>query len=143
MSYGVLSHFLAAGHRELDRLMEDADNACGTPRGAAAFARFREVMEHHLEIEERVLFPEFARRAGPGGPLAVMRQEHDAIRGLLASGQGDPGAVSHALFDTLTVLVSQHHVKEENVLYPMSDTLLADCAEALLAAMQEAPAVHG
>jgi hypothetical protein len=40
------------------------------------------------------------------------------------------------------VLVSQHHLKEENVLYPMSDKLLADCAEGLLAAMKEATVVH-
>ena len=142
MSSAGLSSFLAAQHRELDQLMEDADNACGTPQGAAAFARFREAMEHHLEIEERVLFPEFAQRTGPGGPLSVMRQEHDAIRGLLASGQDGHGAACRALFDTMTVLVSQHHLKEENVLYPMSDKLLADCAEGLLAAMKEATVVH-
>ena len=143
MASRVLSSFLAAQHRALDQLMEDADNACGTPQGAAAFARFREAMEHHLEIEERVLFPEFARRTGPGGPLVVMRQEHDAIRGLLSANQSGGDAACRALFDTMTVLVSQHHLKEENVLYPMSDTLLAGCAEDLLAAMREAPAVHG
>lgn len=143
MSSRGLSGFLAAQHRELDQLMEDADNACGTPQGAATFARFREAMEHHLEIEERVLFPEFAQRAGPGGPLVVMRQEHDAIRNLLASGQDGRGGECHALFDTMTVLVSQHHLKEENVLYPLSDTLLQDRVDGLLAAMREAPVGHG
>ncbi len=143
MSNGGLANFLGAQHRELDQLMEDADNACGTPRGAATFARFREAMAHHLEIEERVLFPEFAQRAGPGGPLVVMRQEHDAIRNLLASGQDGRGAECRALFDTLTVLVSQHHLKEENVLYPMSDAWLQDRAEDLLAIMREAPVIHG
>ncbi len=143
MSSTVLSSFLAAQHRDLDRLMEDADNACGTPRALAALAAFGEAMEHHLKIEERVLFPEFAQRTGPGGPLVVMRQEHDAIRSLLAQGRGAGAAECRALFETLTVLVSQHHLKEENVLYPMTDTVLADCAGSLLAAMREEPVVHG
>ncbi len=122
--------------------MEDAENACGTPRAREALLAFGEAMEHHLGIEERVLFPEFARRTGPGGPLGVMREEHDAIRSLLAEGRDGGGATCRALFDTLTILVSQHHLKEENVLYPMSDGLLADCADDLLAAMKEAPIVH-
>lgn len=123
--------------------MEEAENACGTPRAQEALAAFSEAMAHHLEIEERVLFPEFAQRAGPGGPLVVMREEHDAIRSLLAEGHGAKDAACRGLFDTLTVLVSQHHLKEENVLYPMSDSLLADCADSLLVAMKEAPVAHG
>lgn len=122
--------------------MEDAENACGTPREGEALRAFNEAMEHHLEIEERVLFPEFAQRTGPGGPLAVMREEHDAIRSLLAKGRAIGGTACRALFDTLTILVSQHHMKEENVLYPMSDTLLADCADSLIVSMKEAPVVH-
>ncbi|MHB1511799.1 MAG: hemerythrin domain-containing protein [Acidiferrobacter sp.] len=142
MSNQILSSFLARQHRELDSLMEDAENACGTPRAQEALLAFSEAMEHHLGIEERVLFPEFGRRTGPGGPLVVMREEHDAIRSLLAEGRSGSGVECRALFDTLTILVSQHHLKEENVLYPMSDSLLADCADRLLVAMKEAPIVH-
>lgn len=142
----VLSSFLSAQHRALDQLMEATENACGTPRGLSAFMCFQEAMEHHLDLEEQFLFPLLAERMGPGGPLTVMRQEHDSIRALLrAAPNGHDAAakgVCRALFETLTVLVSQHHLKEENVLYPMSDSCLADCAESLLQSLLEAMAVH-
>ena len=147
MPSAVLTSFLAGQHRELDRLLEAADNESGTPQALQAFVRFREAMEHHLGLEERLLFPSLEACMGPGGPLVVMRDEHDAIRDLLQQGYEALGAQElkayRQVLDTLTVLVQQHHLKEENVLYPMGDTLLSDRAETLLQTMIEAPGVHG
>jgi len=143
----VLSSFLAAQHRELDHVLEAADNACRTPQALSAVVRLQETMEHHLGIEERFLFPAFEERAGSGGPLVVMRDEHHAIRDLCQQARAALGAEDHKgcarILDTLTVLVQQHHLKEENVLYPMSDHLLLDRADDLVRAMSEEPRPHG
>lgn len=143
----VLSSFLVAQHRELDRLLEAADNACRTPQALPALIQFREAMEHHLDLEERLLFPALEERVGRGGPLVIMRDEHDAIRDLLQQAHGALGVhdlkACIQVLDTLTVLVQQHHLKEENVLYPLSDALLVDCAESLLQAIAEASHADG
>lgn len=137
MSSIVLSRVLTGQHRQLDRLLEDADKLCGTAFEPEALSRFCDAMERHLGVEERVLFPALEQRMGRGGPITVMRQEHDAIRGLMAALRvaEAPGAYG-PIVETLTVLVQQHHVKEEHVLYPLSDELLADCAQTLAEALE-------
>ncbi len=133
MSGIALPRLLTDQHRELDRLLEAADNLCGTVGGLEAQALFCDAMERHIEAEERALFPALEKRMAPGGPLAVMRREHDAIRALMTPLRvAVEVKVCAPLLATLTVLIQQHHVKEEHVLYPLSDTLLADCAPALI-----------
>ncbi len=137
MSDIALSQVLTNQHRHLDRLLEAVDNLCGAVGGREAQGRFCDAMDCHLELEERVLFPVLEERMAHEGPLAVMRQEHDAIRALMTPLRAAVGAdICGPLLETLTVLVQQHHVKEEHVLYPLSDSLLADCAPALIAALE-------
>lgn len=137
MSDISLSRILSDQHRRLDGLWEAADKLCGTTGGREAQGRLCDAMEHHLEVEERVLFPMLEERMAHDGPLAVMRQEHDAIRALMTPLRAAVEADSCGpLLETLTVLVQQHHAKEEHVLYPLSDDLLADCAPTLIAALE-------
>jgi hemerythrin-like domain-containing protein len=69
-----------------------------------------------------------------------MRMEHAQMRGLL---QEMAGAVTNAdesrylgLSETLNMLMQQHNLKEENMLYPMSDQVLGDERDSLIRAMQ-------
>ena len=87
-------------------------------------------MRAHLEMEEQVLFPAFDAAAGMsgGGPTMVMRSEHDQMRDVLRR-MGDSAAVGehdelldHG--DTLLMLVGQHNIKEEQMLYPMAADML-------------------
>jgi iron-sulfur cluster repair protein YtfE (RIC family) len=97
---------------------------------APAFARFRQAMEAHFGVEEDVLFPEFERRTGmSGGPTRVMRMEHMQMRALLdqldaAQSARDAGGFCGAA-ETLLVMMQQHNMKEENILYPMCEQALA------------------
>jgi hemerythrin-like domain-containing protein len=65
-----------------------------------------------------------------------MRQEHLQMRALLddalaALAEGDVDSyLGHA--DTLLIMIQQHNLKEENVLYPMCDQHLAGQAEGLV-----------
>lgn len=120
-------------HRHCDDAFAVAEDSARRGRWAeceAAFGRFRASMEAHLNTEESVIFPAFEQRSGMfGGPTQVMRMEHTQMRGLLAQMAEALGRRSDDDFagaaETLLVLMQQHNMKEENILYPMCDQTLA------------------
>ena len=130
---------LAADHRACDEHFAQAEAAAAAgdlPAARAHLARFLAAMERHLRAEEALLFPAFEERTGmPGGPTSVMRHEHAQMRELFGELQatleaGDAPAFLGAT-ETLLFLMQQHNMKEENMLYPMSDRALGADAEAL------------
>lgn len=81
-------------------------------------------MRAHLSKEENYLFPEFVKSTGmTGGPIHVMMMEHNQMREMLnqmiqachANKMDDALAIG----DTLLILIQQHNMKEEGMLYPM------------------------
>ena len=80
-----------------------------------------------------VLFPALETINEPAGPTQVMRMEHEQIRALM--GQAQAALAGHdaqeflGLAETLMLLILQHNIKEEQILYPMMDRLLANAAE--------------
>lgn len=130
-------------HRHCDDLFVAAEEA--VQRGdwtaaASAFERLRDQMNAHFSAEEELLFPAFEAATGnSSGPTRVMRLEHEQMRPLLAQleaacaahdGEGYAGAA-----ETLLILMQQHNMKEENILYPMCDQALGAEAERLGAEM--------
>jgi iron-sulfur cluster repair protein YtfE (RIC family) len=99
----------------------------------SASAKFLAEMEAHFATEEQVVFPAFAAASGmSGGPVTVMRMEHTQMRELMAQMAAalkarDRNAYGGAA-DTLLILMQQHNMKEENILYPMCDSSLAATA---------------
>lgn len=109
-------------------------------RARSQFDRFHAAMAHHLAMEEEQLFPAFESRTGMnGGPTQVMRVEHEQMRGLLQAMAGAVESGDQAgylgLSETLNMLMQQHNLKEENILYPMSDRILGDARAGLIRAM--------
>lgn len=101
------------------------------------FTRFRNELESHIGQEETVLFPAFELTTGSQtGPTAVMREEHDRMRALLT--QIELALKDHdwesvdGYASTLLIMMQQHNLKEENVLYPMFDAIMADRAGELV-----------
>ena len=127
----TLIDFFKHDHERCDALwvaVEEADE--GSLR--QALGAFVAAMEHHLDMEERLLFPAFEEATGmhSGGPTFVMRHEHDQMRGLLrrmeaAAGESDLDTVL-GQGDTLLMIIQQHNVKEEQMLYPMAQRALGD-----------------
>lgn len=123
-------------HKHCDELFATAEaqalagawEECG-----AATAKFLDELEAHFATEEQVLFPAFNAATGmSGGPVQVMRMEHAQMRELMAQmatalGQRDRNAYA-GIADTLLILMQQHNMKEENILYPMCDNSLAGTA---------------
>jgi hemerythrin-like domain-containing protein len=74
------------------------------------------------------------------GPTQVMRMEHVQMRALmddaaaaLANGDADDYL---GLAETLLIMMQQHNMKEENILYPMCDQHLAAETPELLARLE-------
>lgn len=103
------------------------------------FARFRQLFDRHLDKEEQILFPQLERLPGnpARGPTTVMRSEHGQLRDIAALMAAALVARDSDMFfehaDTLRILMHQHNLKEESVLYPMADRLLHEHGDAVLA----------
>ncbi len=140
----TISEFMMEDHRQCDQRLAAAEEAVSGEEWETAgreFSGFREALERHIDMEEDILFPEFEQRTGlTGGPTMVMRSEHEEIRRLLEQLQmaleaSDPDAYL-GTSETLMVMLQQHNMKEENMLYPMADGKLGDAAGGVLERMQ-------
>ncbi len=139
-----LSEYLTQDHAHCDRLFAEAENTVAEkdwPAAAHLFAEFRQASLRHFAREEESLFPAFEAMTGAqGGPTFVMRQEHDQMRDvLLAMAEAlarQEGSRFLGLSETLLMLMRQHNLKEEQILYPMCDRALAGMAAELLARME-------
>lgn len=144
----TIKSILEADHARCDALFAEAESAVASgdwQQAAAALDLFDAALRRHLAMEEDVLFPAFEQATGnASGPTAVMRSEHrqlrditaDAMRALEQRASDD----FFAAVETMQIMMGQHNLKEEGILYPMADRLLKDRAEQLLEAMQALPA---
>ena len=130
----MVTEYLTEDHHRLEALQNDAFAARTSGDFAAArqiWADFVDGLDRHIRIEEDVLFPLFEERSGMGaetGPTAVMREEHGEIRSLLASITqviGDANGDAERLRRSLAYVLEEHHHKEEEVLYPATDSWLS------------------
>ena len=135
------TQILPRHHKHCDDLFVAAEEAAYSGDWSAAeksVSHFREQMEAHFGAEEKLLFPAFEAATGmSGGPTQMMRYEHEQMRGLLeqlamAASAHDKDAYA-GVAETLLMLMQQHNMKEENILYPMCDQALGDVAKPLLA----------
>lgn len=124
---------LPAHHKHCDDLFAAAEVAASKGRWVDcrhAFEAFRGEMEAHFATEEEVLFPAFEAESGSlNGPTQMMRLEHAQMRSLFAgAGQAALAADANGFFgalEALLILMQQHNMKEENILYPMCDRALS------------------
>ena len=143
-----VSEFLGLDHHRLDEILEAVDQLCRQNAWSEAATRFDEFacgLNGHIDAEEQVQFPHFEAVTGmTTGPTTVMRAEHVRIRQhmaelRLALGAAEPDVCRQVLAGLVDVL-SSHNLKEEHVLYPMTDRLSAsaDDRDALVQAIQRA-----
>ncbi len=146
----TIAETFARHHQLCDEAYAAAEAAAANKQWEVAgpgFARFRGLLERHFATEEGQLFPAFELKTGaPGGPTSVMRLEHTQMRQLLAEmGEAVAGRDVNAFVgagETLLVLMQQHNLKEEHILYPMCDEALASDG-GLLGALEAALEARG
>jgi iron-sulfur cluster repair protein YtfE (RIC family) len=136
----TIKQFMAGDHRHCDDLFAAVESVlaagdCALASGA--FSKFRGAMLCHFAAEESLLFPAFEERTGMCmGPTQVMRGEHVQLRELMAAaGEALVAQDSEAYLgeaETLLIMMQQHNMKEENVLYPMCDQHLLDQVDTIL-----------
>jgi iron-sulfur cluster repair protein YtfE (RIC family) len=139
-----LTQLLGLDHRRLDGILADAKRrlvAGDLARARVRFAEFRSGLEHHILVEEEIVFPAFEALCGPaaGEPTRVMRAEHVEIRRLMAevAASLERGSVDGRTtpLAALTARIYAHNGKEERILYPAADRVAAEAgaSEALVA----------
>lgn len=136
----TISEFMSNDHRGCDNLFATAEEYVAKEKWESAteqFEAFRKEMERHLTMEEQNLFPAFEAKTGmTGGPTQVMRSEHQQMRqviGDMAQSLAAKDADGYlGLSETLMVLMQQHNMKEEQILYRMMDQAFGGEAKTVL-----------
>ena len=138
----TIKEFLTQDHRNCDETfakmeetaassLEDAKELCEA---------FIAQSERHFQMEEKVMFPEFETKTGmTQGPTQMMRMEHTQMRQLmqdmftaLESGNKDK---FFGFSETLMILLQQHNMKEEQMLYTMAQQHLGAESDRIVAMM--------
>lgn len=135
-----IAELMTHDHRSCDHDFARAEtlaNKKDWSAASAALEAFAAGLEAHFQAEEEDLFPRFEAATGmTHGPTQVMRGEHaemrasiEQMRAALASRDLDEFAGEA---ETLLILMQQHNMKEENILYPMCDLRLSGERDALV-----------
>jgi len=132
-------------HRECDTLFAKAEEAIALGEWNVSeerFLAFANEIFTHFKKEEEELFPAFETQTGmTQGPTQVMRYEHEQVRGLIgnlaeALEKKDKDTCL-SLTESMMILLQQHNMKEEQMLYAMCDrTLPQELKESTLNAMK-------
>jgi hemerythrin-like domain-containing protein len=132
MTSSIATH-MTDKHRHCDHFFSEAEQLVNQQQwddALTAWKQFCDELTCHLSAEEQVLFPAFEQATGmTQGPTQVMRMEHQQMRELVTQLNEAIAAHNKDLFlglaETLMILMQQHNMKEEMMLYPMSDQHLA------------------
>lgn len=136
-----ISIAFAREHQHCDRLFAAVEEEVARgqwTRAGETYSEFVRALEDHLRKEEETLFPAIEERTGMrAGPTEVMRREHTMMRDLLRQMEQEiarkNGVRYLGLSETLQVLIQQHNIKEEQILYRLADEVLAGEHTQLLA----------
>ena len=144
----TVSSYMTSDHHRCDELFALAEEAVSGQNWHqidTVLQTFLESMHHHFKMEEEVLFPAFENRTGMTmGPTEMMRMEHIQMRELF---EAMNDAVKHKDKDeflgqaeTLLVVMQQHNMKEEQMLYLMADRALAEQMDVVLQQLRDVDA---
>ncbi len=121
-------------HRHCDNIFVNIEKSVAAQEwdsATADFIEFSDAMERHFSAEEDFLFPAFEAKSGMTmGPTQVMRDEHAQMRELMSAARDALASKDTEDYsgnaETLLIMMQQHNMKEENVLYPMCDDHLVE-----------------
>ena len=139
----TINEFMTTHHKHCDELFIQAEAAVEKGNWDEAQEKwqlFKNELEKHFQREELILFPEFEHTTGMvAGPTQMMRMEHQQIRAIMMEmdncGQTKDKSGYLGLSETLMVTIQQHNMKEEQILYPMTDNAIHN-SDAIVVEMQ-------
>lgn len=141
----MILEFMRDDHRACDHLFIEAENALADKKMEEAktlFESFYQATNHHFDMEERELFITFEKRTGMmGGPTQMMRYEHQQLRSLLESMRlalkENRNDDFFGIGESMMIMLQQHNMKEEQMLYPMIDRALESDAAMMIQTLKD------
>ncbi len=142
----TISNYLTNEHRECDNIFAQAEQEVANgdfKKAEESFLKFADETLLHFKKEEEQFFPMFEELTGSSdGPTMVMKHEHEQVRGLMGKmaeaieSQNRDAYLS--LAESMMILLQQHNMKEEQMLYAMADRVTdANRANELISKMEE------
>lgn len=129
----MISELMTFDHRECDVFFENIDKLINNKDFVAARENIIHWMNKnfkHFEVEETAIFPTLASQLGiviP--PVQMMIHEHHQIRNLITEivSSFETADIETTLgnIETCFMMIQQHNMKEENILYPLIDRELS------------------
>ena len=127
-----ISNYLTNEHRECDNHFAEAEKLISQGNwqdGEEKFLEFADDTLRHFKKEEDELFPLFEEITGSSeGPTNVMRYEHEQVRGLFGKMaeaiEKKDKDIYLSLCESMMILLQQHNMKEEQMLYAMCDRVI-------------------
>ena len=142
----IISSYMRAEHRECDELFSSAEKSVidgNFEEAEKQFLLFANDTLRHFKKEEEKLFPTFEELSGSTeGPTKIMRFEHEQVRGLIGkmaeAVESKDSDAYLSLAESMMILLQQHNMKEEQMLYAMCDRMIPqDVKESTLEEMKE------
>lgn len=138
-----IKEFLTNDHRECDETFAQMEDAVANNSDDALlkFEKFYDDLNNHFSMEEIVLFQALVQVSDiANNPAKLMEMEHEQMRELLskmrnALEQKDKDKFFSAS-ETLMILMQQHNMKEEQILYNLAQQHLEDDAEHIISRMR-------
>jgi len=132
-------------HRACDDLFASAEKSVidgNFEKAEEQFLLFANETLTHFKREEESLFPTFEELTGSTeGPTRIMKFEHEQVRGLIGkmaeAVESKDSDAYLSLAESMMILLQQHNMKEEQMLYAMCDrTIPQDIKEKTLETMK-------
>jgi len=141
-----ISNYLTNEHRLCDDTFAKAESAAANGdfvKTKEEFLKFADETLLHFKKEEEEFFPMFEELTGSSdGPTAVMKYEHEQVRGLMGkmaeAVESEDKDAYLSLAESMMILLQQHNMKEEQMLYAMADRVVDSTkSQELIAKMEE------
>ena len=132
-------------HRACDELFATAEKSVidgDFEQAEKQFLLFADDTLRHFKKEEESLFPTFEELTGSTeGPTRIMKFEHEQVRGLIGkmaeAVENKDSDAYLSLAESMMILLQQHNMKEEQMLYAMCDrTIPQELKESTLETMK-------
>jgi hemerythrin-like domain-containing protein len=142
----IITNYMRNEHRDCDELFVTAEKSVidgDFEKAQDDFLKFANETLKHFKKEEDSLFPTFESITGnTEGPTRVMRFEHEQVRGLIGkmaeAVENKDKDTYLSLAESMMILLQQHNMKEEQMLYAMCDRMMPqDVKETTLSTMKE------
>ncbi|MEA1954865.1 MAG: hemerythrin domain-containing protein [Campylobacterota bacterium] len=138
----TIKEYLTLDHRKCDELFASMEDTASKSLVDAKemVGEFVAQTERHFQLEERVMFPKFEQKTGmTQGPTQMMRHEHSQMRGLmkqlLETIETNDKDKFFGTTETLMILLQQHNMKEEQMLYTMAQQHLSTDSDRIVEMM--------